>query len=197
MKTPTLDDVEPLHFNSLVVNRFYWVRFTYKSTTYILPCLLLRLLEDSESALVLLANTHPQFSDRWIPFPNSPSLPGQPPVSVAVSPPGPFASGERYYLCYTHVLHAKPVIRCAEKPETPSLPPSEVVCTNTDEILTHHRRYWASRGGVSPKPKENKDTPEDGTGPGGDGGNSNEQSGVSSIESSTAAVMDHLRTITI
>jgi hypothetical protein len=128
---------------------------------------------------------------------------------AAVSPRDPFASGERYYLCYSHVLHVKPVVRCAGKPETPSLLPiigNEVICTNTDENLTLHRRYWASRGGVSPKPKENKDTPEDDTGPGGDSGNSNEQSGVSWIksdfswiESSTAAMMDpdHLRTITL
>jgi hypothetical protein len=81
---------------------------------------------------------------------------------AAVSPRDPFASGERYYLCYSHVLHVKPVVRCAGKPETPSLLPiigNEVICTNTDEILTLHRRYWASRGGVSPKglsPKKTK-----------------------------------------
>jgi hypothetical protein len=64
----------------------------------------------------MIASTRPTRPHRWIPFVNSPSLPFQPPLFVQLSHTGAFEEFGAY-LCYTHVLRVKPLLRRAEKPE--------------------------------------------------------------------------------
>jgi hypothetical protein len=201
---PIRRGIDPLPFDNILVDKFYWIRLTFPGTInvpspenvgvdyppifdvehlykqgddglwkvdgrrpgqvkYFRPCLVLRVLPESKSILILIGSSRPALTHRWIPFQDSTQLPDQPEVKVQVSLPGAFKSS---YLCYTHILCVKPVLRWAVKPRqkspgivhisptvhipTPDAPPMavEVECTNTSEILSCHRSYWKSRGVV-------------------------------------------------
>jgi hypothetical protein len=100
-------------------------------------CLVIRRVAESQSVLVMIGSTHPYLVHRWIPFQNHPFLQDQPQISVLASIPEAFNLGNyNTYLCYTHILQAKPVKRWANKPQSPYLGIAHIAPYTTDQQHT-------------------------------------------------------------
>jgi hypothetical protein len=62
-----------------------------------------RIVSDTESAFIMIVSSEPSITSRWVPLPNTEPLPGEPKVTVDVSPPGDLVGR----LCYSYILHVK------------------------------------------------------------------------------------------
>jgi hypothetical protein len=123
-----------------------------KVPNYFRPCVVVKLLGESESAFIMVVSSEPSVPSRWIPVLNTPPLTGEPNLSVEVSPTWDLVG----HLCYTHILHVRPVLRKAAKPQVmpgivhiaPPMFGQEVLqfsCKNMDDILALHVDYWESK----------------------------------------------------
>jgi hypothetical protein len=158
----------PYSMYSILINApGYWRIDQHRQDNYFRPCLVVGKLPESKSVLIMIGSTQPYIPHRWIPFEGSPHLPGQPSSSVKIQTPEA-TSARDGYLCYTHVLNVKPVLRWAEKPSArhPGIvhvsPPAveellTLKCLNVDEILDKHRSYWEKRGQKNTKGDDDSD----------------------------------------
>ncbi|KAN0073489.1 hypothetical protein V8E54_008709 [Elaphomyces granulatus] len=151
-----------------------------KLASYFRPCLVLKGFKGG-TALVMVGSSQPSIPYRWIPFPSRPHLAGQPPVTVGISPLALFY----HYLCFSHVLHVKPVVSWAEMPldQNPGIVHvsypminghvPELVCTNRDELLSLHANYRKSTRAVSVKVNKTDNADDDAGNDAGDLSDSN------------------------
>jgi len=123
-----------------------------KVPNYFRPCVVVKLLGQSESAFIMVISSEPSVPSRWIPVLNTPPVPGEPNLAVEVYPAWDLVG----HLCYTHILHVRPVLRKAAKPEVmpgivhiaPPMSGQELLqfsCNNMDDILALHVGYWESK----------------------------------------------------
>jgi hypothetical protein len=95
-----------------------------------------------------------RYHARWLPLDHNEFVPNQPRVSVRLSIPKAFNGPDPGYICFTHILQVKPVRRYEDKPPSPypgithvspflyKETPVSIFCTNLDDVLSCHKKYW-------------------------------------------------------